>query len=171
MSDRAQPASVDRLLRVMSVAACLLLVAAAPLPTRRGWRDEKPAAFASPDEAVNALVTATWTPLLAELRRILEPEGRALIWSGDRVADRLGREKFIAAYDQGHHLERPKPLTAPTATTRLCRNMTNWRGGTGDVAKKEICFDLDRSCNSASAGTSGAKVSLLEFRSMRCLPC
>ena len=112
MSDRAQPASVDRLLRVMSVAACLLLVAAAPLPTRRGWRDEKPAAFASPDEAVNALVTATWTPLLAELRRILEPEGRALIWSGDRVADRLGREKFIAAYDQGHHLERPKPATA-----------------------------------------------------------
>ena len=112
MSDRAQPASVDRLLRVMSVAACLLLVAAAPLPTRRGWGDEKPAAFASPDESVNALVTATWTPLLAELRRILEPEGRALIWSGDRVADRLGREKFIAAYDQGHHLERPKPATA-----------------------------------------------------------
>ena len=54
---------------------------------------------------MDALVTATRNTRLAELRQILGTEGRALIWSGDRVADRVGRDKFIVAYDHGHRLE------------------------------------------------------------------
>ncbi len=87
-------------LRILVTA--LLLVA----PSTPGWTaGGPPATFASAEQAVDALVTATRNTRLAELRQILGTEGRALIWSGDRVADRLGRDKFIAAYDHGHRLE------------------------------------------------------------------
>jgi hypothetical protein len=79
----------------------------------RGWAaGEPPETFASPDQAVNALVAATRNTRLKELRQILGAEGRALIWSGDRVADRLGRDTFIGAYDQSHRLEATGPAGA-----------------------------------------------------------
>ena len=82
--------------------AALLLVAASP----SGWTaGEPPAPFASAQQAVDALVTATRNTRLGDLRQILGTAGRALIWSGDRVADRVGRDKFIVAYDHGHRLD------------------------------------------------------------------
>ena len=84
------------------LATAFLLVAV----STPGWTaNGPPATFASAEQAVDALVTATRNTRLAELRQILGTEGRALIWSGDRVADRVGRDKFIAAYDRGHRLE------------------------------------------------------------------
>jgi hypothetical protein len=89
-------------------AAFLFLVAA----STSGWAaGGPPATYASPEQAVDALVTATRTTRLKELRQILGTEGRALIWSGDRVADRLGRDKFITAFDQNHRLEATGPNT------------------------------------------------------------
>ena len=87
----------------LPVLMAALLLVAASLP---GWTaGEPPATFASAQQAVDALVTATRNTRLADLRQILGPEGRALIWSGDRVADRVGRDKFTVAYDHGHRLE------------------------------------------------------------------
>jgi hypothetical protein len=41
----------------------------------------------------------------ADLEKILGPSGRALIFSGDRVADREGREKFAADYAEKHAID------------------------------------------------------------------
>jgi hypothetical protein len=61
--------------------------------------------FASPEQAVDALLTATRADAPDRLLAILGPRGMKLIHSGDRVADRDGRERFLAAYDQSHHFE------------------------------------------------------------------
>jgi hypothetical protein len=60
--------------------------------------------FDSPDRAVAALVAAVRADETREVLGILGPAGRKLIWSGDRVADREGREKFAAAYDEANKL-------------------------------------------------------------------
>jgi hypothetical protein len=63
--------------------------------------------FASPEEAVKALIEAIKAEDRKMLAAILGPEGRPLIWSGDKVADAQGRERFLRAYEQAHALERP----------------------------------------------------------------
>ena len=84
----------------------VLVTALLLLGTATAWAAaEPPETFASPEQAVDSLVAATRNTRLKELRQILGAEGRALIWSGDRVADRLGRDTFIAAYDRGHRLQ------------------------------------------------------------------
>ena len=80
--------------------AVLLAVAGAPAVSAAVTQ----ASFASPEEAVTALVTAARDGKPAELVRILGPDGTRLVYSGDRVADRAGREKFVAAYDEMHEL-------------------------------------------------------------------
>jgi len=61
--------------------------------------------FPSPEEAVSSLVTAVRADDMKEMRIILGPGSEALISSGDDVADRAGREKFLTAYDQVNRLE------------------------------------------------------------------
>jgi hypothetical protein len=61
--------------------------------------------FASPDEAVKSLIAAVRANDMKEMRAILGPGGRALISSGDDVADRAGRERFLKAYDQMNTLQ------------------------------------------------------------------
>lgn len=41
----------------------------------------------------------------ADIEKILGPAARKLIFSGDRVADRDGREQFVFAYDQKHAID------------------------------------------------------------------
>jgi Protein of unknown function (DUF2950) len=53
---------------------------------------------------VTALVTAARDNKRAELARVLGPDGTRLVYSGDRVADREGREKFVSAYDEMHKI-------------------------------------------------------------------
>jgi hypothetical protein len=64
------------------------------------------ARFDSPEHAVDRLVSATRTENLTELEKILGSGSHDLIYSGDEVADRNGRTKFIAAYDAKHSLEK-----------------------------------------------------------------
>ena len=61
--------------------------------------------FSSPEEAVKSLVAAIRSEDMKELRVILGPGSEALISSGDEAADRVGREKFLKAYDQKNSLE------------------------------------------------------------------
>ena len=58
--------------------------------------------FATPDEAVTALVNAVRAEKLEDLRAILGSGGDKLLNSGDRVADTERRQKFVAAYDERH---------------------------------------------------------------------
>ena len=55
--------------------------------------------FSSPGEAAKALFDAVRASDLKEMQAILGPGSRELISSGDEVADRTGREKFLKAYD------------------------------------------------------------------------
>lgn len=58
--------------------------------------------FASPDQAARALIEADNARGSEALLRILGPQARDLISSGDPVADARGRQKFAAAYDARH---------------------------------------------------------------------
>ena len=68
--------------------------------------------FASPGEAVQALVEAVKAGDMEALASILGPEGRDLISSGDAVADKQDRARFVRSYEQSHTLERPTESTA-----------------------------------------------------------
>ena len=61
--------------------------------------------FSSPQDAVNSLVAAIRAEDMKELGTILGPGSKELIFSGDDAADRVGREKFLKAYDQKNSLE------------------------------------------------------------------
>jgi len=66
----------------------------------------KQKSFASPEEAVNALVAAVKANDKQELLAILGSGGMELISSGDEVADKAGREKFLKAYNEMNKLEK-----------------------------------------------------------------
>jgi len=66
----------------------------------------KQKSFASPEEAVNALVAAVKAVDKQELLAILGSGGMELISSGDEVADKAGREKFLNAYNEMNKLEK-----------------------------------------------------------------
>jgi hypothetical protein len=55
---------------------------------------------------VNALVVAVKADNKKEMLAILGPVGKELISSGDEVADKEGREKFLKAYDEMNTLEK-----------------------------------------------------------------
>ncbi len=61
--------------------------------------------FAAPQQAVDSLVAAVRASDRHEMLRILGSEGAKLIFSGDRIADRQGRQKFVSAYDDAHRLD------------------------------------------------------------------
>jgi hypothetical protein len=66
--------------------------------------DAKQKSFKSPEEAVKALVGAVKGNDTKELLMILGPAGKELIFSGDEVADRAGRDRFVKAYEEMNKL-------------------------------------------------------------------
>jgi Protein of unknown function (DUF2950) len=60
--------------------------------------------FASPETGVTLLVQAARASDTAMLLALLGPEARPLVSSGDEVADRQSRERFVRAYDEAHRL-------------------------------------------------------------------
>jgi len=62
--------------------------------------------FASPEEAVKALVDALKADNMEELSVIFGPAGREEISSGDAVEDRAGRQRFLKAYETKNALIR-----------------------------------------------------------------
>jgi Protein of unknown function (DUF2950) len=62
--------------------------------------------FVSPDQAVQSLVADVREDNDRGLAAIFGPESEDLISSGDKVADRNGRKRFLKAYAQKNFLER-----------------------------------------------------------------
>jgi hypothetical protein len=68
--------------------------------------------YSSPEEAVNSLVNTVRANDEKGMLAVLGPEGRELISSGDEVADRAYREKFIKDYEQMHRVVEKSATTA-----------------------------------------------------------
>jgi hypothetical protein len=62
--------------------------------------------YASPEEAAKDLVAAVKSGDPKATTAILGPGSRAILQSGDAVADRRGREQFVKAYEQANKLEK-----------------------------------------------------------------
>ncbi len=61
--------------------------------------------FSSPRQAVDALIAAVRNDNDGELLAILGPDSEDLIASGDQVADRNSRKRFLAAFEEKNSLE------------------------------------------------------------------
>jgi len=79
--------------------ATLLLVLAAACAT------PSQTTYATPENAVDQLITALRADDTRQLEALLGPGSDDLVHSGDDVADRNGRERFVQAYDEKHALE------------------------------------------------------------------
>jgi hypothetical protein len=62
--------------------------------------------FGSPEEAAKALVTAVTSGDVKAMRDILGIGSEGLVQSGDAVADRTGRERFVRAYGEANRIDR-----------------------------------------------------------------
>ena len=89
---------------IQRLVLMLLAVLALVLPTAASAAEPKPKTFASPDEAVGALMEAVKVGDEKALLSIFGPDGKTLVNSGDPVQDRNGREWFLAAYQEKHAL-------------------------------------------------------------------
>ncbi|GLI36801.1 DUF2950 family protein [Geobacter hydrogenophilus] len=91
------------------VVAVAMIISVISTPSFAAQTRQK--SFASPDNAVKALVTAVREGNEKELTLILGPGSKELISSGDEVADKTDREKFLAAYDRMNSLEHKSATT------------------------------------------------------------
>ncbi len=72
-------------------------------------RPVPPQAFRSPEDGFAAFVAALRARSEAQGVRVLGMAGYRFLRSGDPVADRTARDRFLAAYDSGHEILRPAP--------------------------------------------------------------
>jgi len=86
--------------RRISVAILIASVAFGLATVARAAQDS----FPTPQAAVDALIAAAKNSNAAAANEILGPDAKEAISSGDPVADKAGREQFIAGYDRMHRL-------------------------------------------------------------------
>jgi hypothetical protein len=80
----------------LAVAAFLVLAAASAAGAQQS--------FKSPDEAASALASAAKSGDRSAVLTILGPAAADIVSSGDEVADKATRERFLAAYDEKHQI-------------------------------------------------------------------
>jgi hypothetical protein len=90
---RSRLARVSRGAALLIAAACFVAAAGAAAPQR---------SFGSPEEAANALVQATKSHDRSAIFGILGAGTEKWVTSGDPVADRAMRERFVASFEQKH---------------------------------------------------------------------
>src|SRR5262245_11775743 len=82
----------------------LSIISASPLAFAGG--SSRQLSYPSPEVAVEGLLTAVRSGDPKMIVDVLGPEGRELASSGDPVADKAARERFVSAYDEAHELKR-----------------------------------------------------------------
>ena len=78
----------------------IFLVFAAVIPVMAAPAKIIQKSYASPEEALQNLIKAARSNDTKELAAILGPSSKEIISSGDPVADKNGREHFVALYDE-----------------------------------------------------------------------
>ena len=102
------------------IFACAVLMCAASLAGIAG-QTAAGRAFATPEDAVKALVDTVKASDLDALRAIFGPEGRELIESSDPSTARMNRKVFSVAFKEQWHLE-----DAPGGQKTLVIGNENW---------------------------------------------
>jgi|SRR5579871_1598683 len=87
------------------IAATIALMMSFVAPTLAA--DLSQASFTRPDQAVRALIAAAETGSIADLLKILGPEAKPLVSSGDPVADHNALTRFTALYAQSNRISSP----------------------------------------------------------------
>jgi len=87
-------------MRILRIACVIVLTWHAA-----AFAADGPKRFESLDDAVQELIKAVRAHDRKALGDILGPRGRALVSSGDDVADRNVGQSFVKAYDEAHRLE------------------------------------------------------------------
>jgi len=77
--------------------------------------------FASPKEAVEALVSAGKAEDMNQLMRVFGPDAQAILYSGDPVADKQTRDRFLQKYNEMSRLVRQ-----PDGSVDLYLGAENW---------------------------------------------
>jgi hypothetical protein len=85
------------LLMFLYSAAMLVIVLSIPLQGYAAKAAQK--TFASPEEAVKALIDAVKTDNKKELKAIFGPAGKEVLSSGDAIEDNAARNGFLKAYE------------------------------------------------------------------------
>ncbi|HEY7041091.1 MAG TPA: DUF2950 domain-containing protein [Methylomirabilota bacterium] len=94
---------MSKLGRVAGLLIVLTMLVSQEPPSHAA--DARQRRFTTPDEAMTALVGAIKTHDRKALIDMLGAEGRALVYSGDAVADRNAGDRFAAEYDAAHRIE------------------------------------------------------------------
>jgi hypothetical protein len=89
-----------------TIALLALIVTAVFLSMPASAATTKQKTFISPEEAVQALIDAVKKQDKTALRAIFGSKSERLISSGDEVADRRLGERFLAAYEESHRVDR-----------------------------------------------------------------
>ena len=91
----------------LSVISCIMLIATLFIASLSYAQttDISQNSYSSPEEAVNGLIAAVRANDTMAMLAILGPGSKEMISSGDAVADRTGREKFLKAYDEKNILQ------------------------------------------------------------------
>jgi len=84
------------LLLIQALFAVLLSVS----PALAATDNTAQKSFASPEEAIKNLVQAARNNNITEMAAILGPDSQEIVSSGDPVADKSGRERFVNLYDE-----------------------------------------------------------------------
>jgi hypothetical protein len=103
-------------LALRSLAAVIALVWALAAATGAMAADSRQAVFASPEEAVTELVAAARTGDAKAMVRVLGPGSKEILESGDPVADKAGRERFVTSFDESHRIVRAGEAKAVLST-------------------------------------------------------
>jgi len=91
--------------------------------------------FGTPEEAVRALMTASKAGNTKAMLDVLGPGSRAIVQSGDAVADKAGRERFVKSYEDANKLEKSGDAKAILSTGKddwpfpipIVKDAAGWR--------------------------------------------
>jgi hypothetical protein len=126
-------------------AIAIALAATAVVPRALAATTPGPKHFASPEDAVAAFVAAVRADNPKALLAVLGPDGKRVAESGDTVADREGRERFAASYDEKHQIVKSSDTQAILETGKddwpmpipIVKDASGWRFDT-KAGEKEI---------------------------------
>jgi hypothetical protein len=131
---------------LLEMAAVGILLAGG-FPVRSVGKQQEQKTFSSPENAINALVTAAQNNHEEAMLDVLGPDGKQIVSSGDETEDAQNRANFVERYQEMHRL-----VKEPDGTVVLYIGAKNWptpiplvnKGSSWyfdtDAGKKEILF-------------------------------